>query len=68
VAKLLHAAGGAATALSASAEESLLYHTGEITMAGTLTCSACGHKLRLKATSVVPTCSECEGTSFRKSY
>jgi isocitrate dehydrogenase len=68
VAKLLHAAGGAAVALSNRAEESLVYNTGEITMAGSLTCSTCGHKSQLKVTSVVPTCSECQGTRFRKSY
>lgn len=68
LAKLLHAAGGAMTALSAKAEDALVYQTGEITMAGTLTCSACGHKVQLKATGVVPTCPSCQGTRFRKGY
>ena len=66
--KLLHAAGGAITTLSNKTEESLLYKTGEITMAGTLTCSACGHKVQLKSTGVVPICPECQGTGFRKGY
>lgn len=68
LAKLLHTAGWAMTALSDKAEEALVYQTGEITMAGTLTCSACGHKVQLKATGVVPACPACQGTQFRKSY
>lgn len=66
--KLLHAAGGAVSALSAKADEALEYRTGEITMAGTLTCTGCGAKVQLKATGVVPTCSACQGTHFRKGY
>ncbi len=68
LAKLLHTVGGAMTALSAKAEEALVYQAGEITMAGTLTCSACGHKVQLKATGEVPVCPACQGTRFRKSY
>lgn len=68
LAKLLQAAGGAMTKLSSKAEEALEYQTGEITMAGTLTCTACGHKVQLKRTSVVPACPSCQGTRFRKSY
>jgi isocitrate dehydrogenase len=68
VSKLLDAAGGAMSALSAKAEWALEYRTGEVTMAGTLTCTGCGQKVQLKATGVVPTCSACQGTRFRKSY
>lgn len=68
LAKFLHAAGGALTALSEKAEEALVYQTNEITMAGTFTCSTCGHKIHLTKTSVVPTCPNCQGKSFRKSY
>lgn len=68
MAKLLHAAGEVMTSLSAKTEEVLVYQTGEITMAGTLTCSACGHKVQLKATGEVPACPACQGTRFRKSY
>lgn len=68
LAKLLHTAGGVMTALSAKAEEALVYQTGEVTMAGTLTCSACGHKVQLKATGIVPACPACQGTRFRKGY
>lgn len=68
LAKLLQASGGALTNLSERAEEALEYQTGEITMAGTLTCSSCGHKIHLKKTSVVPVCPSCKGTNFRKGY
>lgn len=68
LAKLLHAAGGAMSALSDKAEDALVYEAGDITMAGTLTCSSCGHKVQLKATGVVPACPACQGTRFRKSY
>lgn len=68
LAKLLHATGGALTKISASAEEALVYESGEITMAGSLTCLSCGHKIQLKKTSVVPTCPGCQATRFRKSY
>jgi isocitrate dehydrogenase len=68
LAKLLGAAGEALSALSVKAEHALEYQTGEITMAGTLTCQACGEKIQLHQTSVVPACPKCEGTRFRKSY
>lgn len=68
LAKLLHSAGSALTSLSEKAENALEYKSGEMTAAGTLTCSSCGHKILLKKTSVVPTCTECQGTSFRKGY
>lgn len=68
LAKLLHAAGGALTSMSIKAEDALVYESGEITMAGSLTCASCGHKVQLKKTSVVPTCPACQGTRFRKSY
>jgi len=65
---LLHATGGALMALSEKTEEALMYKTGEITMAGTLTCTECGHSILLKKTTAVPTCSACQNTTFRKSY
>ena len=42
--------------------------TGEITSAGTLTCTACGQKVHLKSTGVVPPCPSCHATQFRKGY
>lgn len=68
LAKMLHAAGVALTALSEKAEGALVYRSGEITMAGTLTCTTCGHEIHLPKTSVVPVCPQCQGRQFRKSY
>ncbi len=68
MAKMLHAAGAAMMAASAKTEEALVYETGEITMAGTLTCIKCGNKVQLKTTDVVPHCPGCQGTFFRKGY
>ena len=68
LAKLLHATGGALTALSNKTEAALTYQSGEITLACTLQCTSCGHKILLTKTSVVPTCPECQGSEFRKGY
>jgi diguanylate cyclase (GGDEF)-like protein len=68
LAKLLQAAGGAMTAWSEKAEAALEYTTGEITTAGTLTCLACGQKVQLKSTGVVPPCPSCHATRYRKGY
>lgn len=66
--KLLHVTGNTLTRLSKKTEKALEYKTGEITMAGTLTCLKCGHKVQLKETSVVPSCPACQGNRFRKGY
>lgn len=68
LAKILHAAGETLTALSAKAENILEYQSGEVTMAGSLTCLGCGHKIQLTSTSVVPVCPNCQGTRFRKGF
>lgn len=68
LAKLLHVTGSTLTQLSKKTEKALEYKAGEITMAGTLTCSKCGHKIQLKETSVVPSCPACQGNRFRKGY
>ena len=68
LAKVLGAAGSMLTGLSEKAEQVLEYQSGEITMAGTLTCSGCGKVVRLDKTSVVPVCDKCQGTTFRKGY
>jgi isocitrate dehydrogenase len=68
MAKVLGSAGGMLTSLSEKAEQALTYESGEITMAGTLTCTHCGKEIHLKKTSVVPVCSGCQGTTFRKGY
>ena len=66
--KAMKAAGQALAELSSKAEKTLEYESGEVTMAGTLTCLACGEKVQLRHTSVVPQCPKCGGTRFRKSY
>lgn len=66
LARLLHAAGGVMTAWSEKAEAALEYKTGEVTTAGTLTCLACGQKVHLKSTGVVPPCPSCHATHYRK--
>jgi Zn finger protein HypA/HybF involved in hydrogenase expression len=68
LAKLMHAAGDAMNTLSRKAVETLTYNTGELTTAGTLTCSACDQKVHLKRTGHVPPCPRCHGTRFRKGY
>jgi isocitrate dehydrogenase len=66
--RLLYATGGALLNLSEKTEGVLLYKTGEVTMAGTLTCISCDHVMQFKQTTVVPDCPYCENTSFRKGY
>lgn len=68
LAKLLHATGGALMELSEKTEEALLYKAGDITTAGTLTCTECGHSIQLKQTSNVQVCANCQNNTFRKSY
>lgn len=66
--RLLHATGGALLTLSEKTEEALLYRAGEVTMAGTLTCTSCDHSMQFKTTTVVPACPNCENATFRKGY
>ena len=68
MARLLDSAGSALQSLSRKAEEALHYHTGDLTAAGTLTCTKCGQTVQLKRTAKVPPCPSCHGTEFRKGY
>lgn len=43
-----------------------LYHTGEITGPGTLTCVNCGKEIHFKKTGHIPPCAKCKGTSFQR--
>lgn len=54
--------------LSDKADEALVYHAGEITSAGTLTCLKCNAQTLLKKTSVIVPCTACAGTIFKKGY
>lgn len=68
IARLLQATGSVLQSLSHKAEESLHFNTGEITAAGTLTCTKCGQKVQLKQSGHIPPCPSCHGTEFRKGY
>lgn len=54
--------------LSDKADEALVYHAGEITSAGTLSCLKCNAHTLLRKTSVIEPCSACSGTIFKKGY
>lgn len=68
MARLLQATGSALQNLSQKAEDALRFNTGEITAAGTLTCTKCGQKVQLKHSAHIPPCPSCHGTEFRKGY
>lgn len=68
MARLLGATGSALQNLSRKAEDTLHFNTGEITAAGTLTCTKCGQKVQLKRSAHIPPCPSCHGTEFRKGY
>ena len=44
----------------------MTFRTGDITTAGTLTCSGCGWTIRTTRTTVLPPCPQCTETAFRK--
>ena len=60
--------GQSLLSLSDKADEALVYNTGEITSAGTLTCLKCNTQVTLKKTSVIAACPQCAGTIFKKGY
>jgi len=68
ISRLLAATGTAIQSLSRQTAEALTFHTGDITSAGTLTCTGCGQKVQLKRTTRIPPCPSCHGTGFRKGY
>jgi isocitrate dehydrogenase len=45
----------------------LTFRTGDITSAGTLSCSGCGWTIVTNRTTVLPHCPHCSETTFRKS-
>lgn len=65
---MLELTGNALRSLSDKTKETLIYKTGEMTSAGTLTCQACGQKMQIKQTGHVPPCPKCSGTLFNKGY
>lgn len=68
ITSLLHAASSVLSDAADRAEKSLLFHSGEITSAGTLRCIACGYDIHMKKTGRVPPCPKCHTTEFKKSY
>lgn len=64
----LQAGGEALQTWSRKADQAIIYDTGELTSAGTLTCMNCGGTIHLKETAYVPPCPACLGQHFRKSY
>jgi isocitrate dehydrogenase len=44
----------------------LTFRSGDITSAGTLSCTSCGWTIITTRTSVLPACPQCSETSFRK--
>jgi len=49
-------------------ERSIQFKTGEVTSAGTLTCTSCGEDIHIQNTGRIPPCPKCHHTLFRKSY
>lgn len=68
LASILDATGEALRSLSGKAREALVYKSGELTSAGTLTCQSCGQKVQFKATGHIPPCPKCNATVFSKGY
>ena len=68
VSRVVHSAGEALHLLVGKTEASSIYQTGELTSAGTLTCTNCGATVELATTDHVPPCPTCGGTVFKKSH
>jgi len=68
IASLLRGAGSMLSDVANRADRNLKCRSGEITTAGTLICSACGHEIHKKKTGRVPPCPKCHATEFKKTY
>jgi len=53
-------------ALAEQARRASMYHTGEVTGPGTLTCVSCGKDIHFHKTGHIPPCAECHGTEYRR--
>ncbi len=53
--------------LAENAKKASEWHTGEITSAGTLVCSACGEVLHFHNAGHIPPCPKCHATVFNRS-
>jgi len=65
---LLDKAEDAVSFLREKTDKVLIFKTGEITSAGSLTCMDCGKSMQLKKTGHIPPCPKCANTKFRKGY
>jgi len=68
IASLLRGAGSMLSDVANRADRNLKCRSGEITTAGTLICSACGHEIHKRKTGRVPPCPKCHATEFKKTY
>jgi rubrerythrin len=68
VVAVAHSAGEALQSLVGKTGTRTRYQTGELTSAGSLTCTNCGVKVDLATTDHVPPCPTCGGTVFEKSH
>lgn len=68
IAGLLRGAGSVLSDVANRADRNLKCRSGEVTSAGTLICTACGHEIHKKKTGRVPPCPKCHATEFRKTY
>ncbi|MES2605770.1 MAG: hypothetical protein V4603_12595 [Pseudomonadota bacterium] len=68
MAALLHMGSDALLQLSIKAEEALTYKAGEVTSAGTLTCTQCAMTREFSNTSLIQRCPSCHNDTFIKSH
>lgn len=48
------------------ARQATLYHTGEVSGPGALTCTACGAEMHMHKAGRIPPCPKCHATSFKR--
>jgi rubrerythrin len=53
--------------IAARAEAASLWHTGEVTGPGVLSCTECGETLHFKESGRLPPCPKCHATTFKRS-
>lgn len=68
LARLLQSGSETLQEWAARADQAVIYQSGEITSAGTLTCLGCGQTIHLEHTAQIAPCPVCQATRFRKSY
>ncbi|WP_096087708.1 zinc ribbon-containing protein [Agaribacterium haliotis] len=65
---LAHNASEAFARLADWADTSSVYHTGQVTSAGTLRCLSCGKEMQFKKTANIPPCPSCHKTDFERAH